>query len=170
MQIVAMDTDELASGSGNAKITWISKELITTHRMNATSTTTGGWEATEMRTWLRDTILPTIDSTVRSEIKEVTKTYYDYGTTSTKSCADTVWIPSGREVFGGSSYEGSGCVYSGIFNSGSARIKKNLSGSASYWWLRSANGGKLFWFVDYDGYTNYDYASSALGVALGFCT
>lgn len=170
MQIVAMDTDELASGSGNAKITWISKELITTHRMNATSTMTGGWEVTEMRTWLRDTILPTIDSTVRSEIKEVTKTYYDYGTTSTKSCADTVWIPSGREVFGGSSYEGSGCVYSGIFNSNSARIKKNLSGSAYSWWLRSARSGNGFWCVSGSGSAGNGNASGTFGVALGFCT
>lgn len=170
MQIVAMDTDALASGSGNAKITWISKELITIHRMNATSTTTGGWESTEMRTWLRDIILPTIDSTVRSEIKEVTKTYYDYGTTSTKSCADTVWIPSGREVFGGTSYEGSGCVYSGIFNSSSARIKKNLSGSASNWWLRSANSGNNFWYVSSYGDASASFASGACGVAIGFCT
>ena len=34
MQIAAFDADELSDGSGKALVTWISKEILTEHRMN----------------------------------------------------------------------------------------------------------------------------------------
>lgn len=170
MQIVAMDTDTLSAG-GTAKITWISKDLLsTTHSMNSTNTTTNGWAATAMRTWLRDTILPTIDSTVRSQIKEVTKTYKDDTTRSTLSISDTVWIPSYREIFGGTSYEDSGCVYTTWFNNASRR-RKNLESSGQWWWLRTATAWNHFTGVNNGGYQGGEgYPDSGKGVAIGFCT
>lgn len=170
MQIVAFDTDELASGSGNAKITWIAKDIRLNHRMNASNNTTNGWAATEMRTWLRNTILPTIDSTVRSNIKEVTKTYKDVTTSSTLSISDTIWIPSYREVYGDTSYEDSGCVYSGFFNNSSAMIKKNSQVTSATWWLRSARSESYFGCVNSGGSASGSYASNVNWVAIGFCT
>ena len=170
MQIVAMNADTLADNTGTAKITWISKGMFTTHRMNATAVTTDGWAATEMRTWLRDTILPTLDSTIQANIKTVTKTYKDVTTSSTLSLSDTVWIPSGREIFGGTTYEDSGCDYTGYFNSATRRIKYNTSGSASGWWLRSANSATNFYNVNSGGNSHNSSANGAYGVALGFCT
>ena len=90
MQIAALDSDTLSDNTGNAKISWICKSILTNHRMNATGTTTDGWPATEMRSWLRSTILPTLPANVQAAIKEVNKTYYDYGTTSTLTQADTI--------------------------------------------------------------------------------
>lgn len=170
MVLIAKDTDDLADGSGKAKTTWLSKGLFATHNMNTQSTNANGWAQSEMRTWLRETILPTLDSVIRSGIKEVTKTYYDKTTSSTLSVSDTVWIPSAREMFGGTSYEDSGCDYTSLFNSSSARIKYNTSGSANYWWLRSAYSGNDTHFrsVYSNGNVNNYNAGITYGVALGF--
>lgn len=171
MQIVAFDKDVLADGSGTAPITWVAKGLAMTHNMNSSSVTTDGWSASAMRTWLRDTILGTIDSTVTSKIKEVTKTYYDVTTSSTLSVTDNIWIPSAREIFGGSSYEDSGVDYTSFFNSANARIKYNTTnGSAANWWLRSASNATSFRTVYNSGSVTYTGASGSIGVALGFCT
>jgi len=169
-QIVGFEKDDLKDGSGKAPISWILKGIPTTHRMNATSTTANGWPATEMRTWLTDTILPTLASELQAAIKEVNKTYYDYSSTSTKTSTDKLWLPSAREIFGGTSYEDSGCDYTEFFNSNSARIKYNTSGSAYDWWLRSAYNTLNFRCVNNNGGASVSGATNTLGVAFGFCT
>ena len=66
MTIVGIDADDLADDSGKAPITWISKQLLETkNRMNpsySTGTegtgTLGGWEKTEMRSYLKETVKP----------------------------------------------------------------------------------------------------------------
>lgn len=171
MQIAAIDGDELADNSGNAKISWVAKSILTTHNMNSSNTTTGGWSATAMRTYLRDTILPTLPANVRAAIKEVTKTYKDYASSSTLSETDTIWIPSGREVFGGTSYEDSGAIYSGLFSSYATRTKYNASGTAANWWLRSAINDTNFYVVtNGGGSSGTGRASYSDGVVFGFCT
>ena len=171
MQIVAMDADALADNSGSAKITWISKGLLDTTWMNPTNTTANGWAACSLRAWLRSVIYPQIETTVRGAIKEVTKTYKDVTTNSTLSIADTVWIPSMREIYGGSSYENSGADYTALFAANADRIKRTgLGATASSWWLRSATGATSFYIVSIDGSSLGNSAGFAYGVALGFCT
>lgn len=181
MQIVAVNTDDLASGTGKAKYTWVAKELLATaHRMNPANSegaigtgANGGWENCEMRTYLKNTIKPLIPTEVRNAIVEVTKiqsivtdgTIIKDGQTTTED----VWIPSNYEIFGTTGYEATGPVYTTIYNSVTARIK-NRSGSAYYWWLRSARSTTSFRRVSTTGRDNYDYARSTYGVALGFCT
>lgn len=175
MEIVAFDTDDLAAG-GKAKITWISKGVIERRRMNATAITTNGWADTEMRSYLRDTLYPTIESTVRSAIKEVTKMYrIKTPSDTTASITDTVWIPSALEVCDtDTSYiEASGAAYSEKFNSNTARVKNNSRtgvGSASTWWLRSAYSGVNFRGVESSGSFNSTGAANQQGLVLGFCT
>ena len=170
MQLVAMDTDVLSDNTGNARMTWISKNLVETHRMGASSSV-DGWAATEMRNYLRETILPLIPADVRNNIKEVNKTYRTKSPDDTTlQIADTVWIPSSKEVGFTSSYiEASGVVYSGIFNSNANRIKYNASGSANVWWLRSASTLLNFRYVSASGYESGDTANSSKGLVLGFC-
>lgn len=175
MEIVAFDTDDLAAG-GKAKITWISKGMIEQRSMNATGRAANGWADTEMRSYLRDTLYPTIESTVRSAIKEVTKTYrVKSPSDTTSSISDTVWIPSALEAGDtDTSYiEASGAAYSEKFNSTTARVKNNSpvgSGSASSWWLRSAHSGDFFRHVNSYGSFNGNTAAARQGVVLGFCT
>ena len=161
----------LASG-GTAKITWCGLGLLCQVPMNFTNITTDGWVGSWMRKFLRETIYPQIDSTVRSNIKEVTKTYEDRTNgTQTLSTTDTVFIPSAREIFGGTSYENSGIDYTDVFNSSNTRIKYNgLSTSAYGWWLRSADSATYFRYVTNYGGVSDNGAYNTFGVALCFCT
>lgn len=170
MQIVGIDVDDLADGSGKAPLTFISKELLATkHNMNYSNTTTGGWESTAMRTYLKNTIKPLIPAAVVAGIKEVTKYSKSVDPANNNATTtDDVWIPSAREIFGGTSYESSGPVYTDLFDRASARIK-NLNGSAGGWWLRSASDTAYFRYVDSSGNDKRNGANSARGVALGFC-
>lgn len=183
MQIVAMDADEKADGSGNAPITWVSEYLLkTSHRMNPANSgnaegtgTIGGWEKTEMRSYLKETILPLIPDVVRNRIVEVKKYSTGYDTAGSKvsnyETTDDVWIPSYREIFGGTSLETQGAIYSEVFSSAATRIKyKVAASSATIWWLRSAYSTTIFRIVNSIGAASNSTASGSGGVALGFCT
>ena len=183
MEIVAFDTDDKADGSGKAKITWISKGLLNTaHNMNTTKKTVdgetaytaGGWEHSDMRAYLKDTVKPLIPETVRNAIVPVTKVSSTYTgdalVTDGQTTTDDVWIPSNHEVFPTvTTYESTGAKYSSKFTKNASRIKKRR-GSAKYWWLRSAYNAVNFRYAGGDGYSNYNDANYAGGVALGFCT
>lgn len=164
MQIVAFDED-------TSKISWVCKSILDTHNMNPTDDTAGGWASSNMRAWLRETIYPMIDSTIRNRIVAVTKNYYDVRTSNTLTISDTVWIPSEYEIFGTTACENSGTLYTGVFTDATSRSKKyGLNGSANRWWLRSAISAKSFRTSNSLGnIDNYD-ANGANGVVLGFCT
>ena len=182
MQIVAIDADELADGS-YAPLTFIGMELLaTTHRMNPGNSSgaigtggNGGWENCDMRSYLTSTILPlitTASATVASRlqrVKKVQSTVTD-GTmiTDGQTTTDDVWIPSNHEIFGTTSYETTGPVYTTIYNNATARTKYR-SGSAYYWWLRSAYSTTYFRYVDNNGIGKNSSAPGTYGVALGFC-
>ena len=185
MQIVGIDRDPLASGNGNAPITWISKELINSaHRMNPGlagdsgnrtpgTGSIGGWDLTEMRNWLNTTVKPLIPANVRTGIKEVTKYSRIFNTAeqavNNVTTTDDVWIPSCREV--GFGVETEGPVYSRAFNGNAARIKYKIgASSASWWWLRSAHYTNYFYLVYNGGTTGTNHANFEGAVALGFCT
>ena len=174
MEIAAIDGDVLADGSGNAKISWISRTTLADHRMNATNTTDGGWPATEMRSWLRETILPTLPANVQAAIKEVTKTYFDYNGSSivNSSGPDTIFILSSREVAPGGS-ESSGVDYNAILNSAEKRRRYNASvtGAVDTWLKRSAYDATKFSGITYEGgNAGAINASLSKGVVFGFCT
>ena len=171
-EIVAFDEDDRADGNGKAKITWISKSVITTHKMNLNGTTSGGWENSDMRAWLKSDVKPLLPEVVRNAIVPVTKVSSTYTTALVKdgqTTTDDVWIPGDREIFNNTNNETTGAVYSTRFTSSSNRIKYNSSGSASLWWLRSANSGSYFRCVNNYGNENNDNANYSFGVVLGFC-
>ena len=179
-EIIAFDTDDKADGSGKAKITWLSKTLITTHAMNSsqktldgiTSYTVGGWENSDMRAWLKSDVKPLLPETVRNAIVPVTKVSSTYTTALVKdgqTTTDDVWIPGDREIFNNTNNETTGAVYNTRFTSSSNRIKYNSAGSAGSWWLRSAYSANYFRYVSSSGGEYYDGAHGQNGVALGFC-
>ena len=184
MQIVAQNADELADGSGKAKYSFVSKELLATdHRMNPSKQsgtegtgTLGGWEKCEMRSYLKDTIKPLIPETVRNAIKEVTKYSRIFNASETAvndvATIEDVWIPSRHEMFDGTTqyYETKGPRYSVAFPDNASRIKKRVgSSSTAWWWLRSATSDDSFSSVYAGGSYSYTSANTSGGVALGFC-
>lgn len=181
MQIAGFDKDTKADGTGTAAISWISKELLaTSHRMNpalsgssgdyeAGTGTIGGWEQSEMRSYLNSTVGPMIPEPVASAIVNVKKTqpaYNTSGSSYTQTTEDWVWIPSYAECFGASS------AYYGLFENTSAnRIKYKVGASSALdWWLRSADSTSYFNYVHTDGSYSYYGAYYSSVVALGFCT
>lgn len=180
-QIAGFGLDDLTSG-GKAKVTFIAKSMLKTNkRMNPSNSSgtqgtggNGGWEYSEMRTYLNGTVLALLPSELRSAIKSVTK-YSDYivpgesAVTHDQVTQDKLWLLSAREVFGGTSYEQTGSVYSSLFSSSAARIRRNQSGSAYLWWLRSASSVYYFRYVDGGGNASDNGANSTYGVVLGFC-
>ncbi|MDO5132800.1 MAG: protein kinase [Eubacteriales bacterium] len=180
MKLVAMDEDELADGSGKAPMTWVADELLqTAHIMNTKTTSEGGWEASEMRAWLRDKVMPLMPKEARNNIREVTKYSYSYDEGGDAASKDTIWIPSIGEVFppGHDSWtdecrEKEGLFYSSVFTDNEERrMSRDGEGGSSGWWLRSARYRNSYGFYgvlpsgDNDGFD----AEEERGVVIGFC-
>ena len=173
MQIAAFGADELSGGKGKAPVTWISKEILTQHRMNL-KTAVGGWEYSEMRKFLEDEIRPLIPETVRSAIKTVKKYTYTYRYENGRQLKngiteDALWIPSIQEIFGDFSEGEVSAVYYNVLFSNNALRVKTYNKYAAWWWLRSAFNYASFSYVYTDGSSNFSNASYTGGVVLGFC-
>lgn len=175
-QIAAFNADPLASdGTKTAGITFITKQVLATKRIiNSYSySENGDWEHSDMRSYLSSTILPLLPSVLQSGIKEVTK-YSDYfaqgasTVTHDQATTDKLWIPSARETVGGSSYEQTGPVYSGLFTNSNS-LKKSDGTSFVYWWLRSASATNYYRHINNSGAIGNTTSSTAQGIALGFC-
>ena len=180
MKLAAMDEDELADGSGKAPMTWVADDLLRSeHNMNTERTNKGGWEASEMRAWLRETVLPLMPEDVRKNIREVTKYSFSYEEQKGAASRDTIWIPSVREVFPGgyadytdNRREKEGVSYTGVFTDDEARKRSRDSESgAARWWLRSASHdfSHAFCDVNSDGDSDSVRAYRERSVVIGFC-
>lgn len=168
MQLVAKDADELSDNTGNAHTTWIARDIMLTAQMNSSNVTTDGYAGSNMYKTTLPNLKAGIDETIQGYMKSVKKTWKDVTSSSTKTSDETFWIPSNREIFGGTSYENAGCVYTGFFTDAASRIKKR-SGSANGWWLRSAYSTAHFGFVYSTGSEGSGNASNSSGVVPGFC-
>ena len=140
--------------------------------MNTTATTTGGYNASNMKSWITSDVLPQLQSEIRNAIVPVTKISGTYENSAVvvngQSTTESLWIPSEYEMFGTTTYENTGARYS-KFDSSAKRIKYNSSGSAYYWWLRSAYSTSSFRCVNDNGSALNINANYADGVVLGFC-
>lgn len=138
MKIIGFDCDELSDNSGNAKITWGLAYAVEKRQMNSTQTT-DSWPTMELRTYLRETLLPMFPQEVQSSIKEVKKTYYDATTQSTLIQNDTVWLCSVYEwgLSGATRYhEDSGILYQVASYKDRKRFSQDTVQEVE-WWTRS---------------------------------
>ena len=183
MQIAAFDADTLADGTGTAPITFIGKELLaTSHAWNVGAVTNadgtyqdgtgcvGGWEKSELRSYLKNTIKPLIMTNVSNRIAEVIKTQIacnTAGTQFTQTTTEDVWTLNNAEVV-------STGVYGALFPDASSRRKRLANQSTTYaWWLRSASGSRFPYtradFVDASGSLSNSYCSEDSRTCLCFC-
>ena len=171
-ELVAMDEDIKADGNGKARMTWLSKDLLTIHNMNPTDDTTGGYDASNMKSWINDEVLPQMQSEIRNALVPVTKISSTYENKAVivngQSTIESLWIPSNYEMFGVMTYENTGATYS-YFDSTAKRVRHNSHGSADYWWLRSVANTVYFRYMNASGNADGGYASNTYGVVLGFC-
>lgn len=183
MQVAAFDTDDLADGSGKAKISWVAKELLaTSHRMNPALVTnadgtyqegTGdidGWEKCELRTYLKNTIKPLISEMVGSRIATVTKKQVAFDTTGakfTQTSEDDVWIP-GFKYPGTTDYK---LKYDTLFPDGKSMKKCKVgSTTVSDWYLRDAYTCESHWKIGTLGNVSTIVLPNNLSICLCFCT
>ena len=175
IQIYDFDHDDLADGSGKAKITFgLANYLSTYYAMNSSNTNSGGWGSCALRTTLQNTILNQLPTELKSLIKTVKKkTSAGSQSTTINTTNDTLFLFSEVELFGSTTYSvaGEGTQYP-IFTNNNSRIKKQGdSGSACNWWERSpyASASTAFCCVYTDGSASGYGASNTNGVCFGFC-
>ena len=178
MQLIGVNHDNLADGSGKANTTWQLKGLLNNyHNMNDTDTSNGGWKTTSMRTWLNDTIYNQLPNEVKNAIKSVKKEYVTtYNGTTIEITNDKLWLLSSAEI--GSNYQykpkaNEGTVYSywKTHNTSGDRVKRTPDLEPHHWWLRSSysytNG--FYCTIYTNGTWSFEAASSSYGVSFAFC-
>ncbi len=175
MQIVGIDVDDLADGSGKAPLTFISKELLATpHAVNSTNTNVNGWGESELRTYIKTSIKPLIPSNIATQIKDVKKwSYVKRPPNKNAYTADDVWIPSYREVNLGEDRETSGVIYDTMFLDDNTR-RKMIVGTTTFktWWLRTTtNNNDSYWggVSNLGGLDTLKASYTRAYIALGFC-
>ena len=159
--------------------------------MNPSSSSSGGWKSSNMRTAIcgtslsnySGTIIAVIPAALRAVLKSVTK-YTDNtanggGSTASYITATTdyFFLLSEYEVFGSTTYanrnEASKQAQYSYYSAGNSKVKYNHSATSTsvYWWLRSPNpmGSGFFLYVRTDGKVDYRYANYSCGFAPGFC-
>ena len=171
-------TDTVAYGeetaTGNAGITFQMHDLFaTTYLMNSTSSNSGGWKSSAMRTSTMANMKGYLPTEWQTVIKPVNKTSGTGGgsTSGTETVSDNCFLLAEIEIFGSITHSvpGEGTQYA-YYKAGNSKVK-NKSGSANIWWERSPCGGRSnrFCFVDISGSAGGPIASGNFGVAFGFC-
>lgn len=175
--IVGKNHDDLADGSGKAKLTFGMKELMaSTRQMNSSSTNVGSFAGSAMYSWLSGTIYPNLPTELKDAIKAVNKKTSSGRATSTIRTDEMhLWLFAEIEVFGTvtCSFAGEGAQYQ-YFTDESKRIKKlsNGAGAASRWWLRSPDELDIDFFccvLDSGRTSNLYSPTTSMGVCFGFC-
>lgn len=187
VEVIAVYSKNASTDEGNDKatITFSSTGTFSVAESAQTSAwyapatgSVGGWAQSEMRTYM-STLKAKIPSSVAAAIKTVVKTNYNNDSSGTSASAyrdttnDDVWIPSKREIFGGTDHETEGPIYSVVYSDANSRKKMKVGAtSVNRWWLRSADPGSasIFRIVSSAGSLDYNAATISRGVALGFCT
>lgn len=144
--------------------------LPETHSMNTTATNKGGYLNSTGRRHVLEDILPRLPKELRDVIEprrmveEIDGELHEY--------ADTLWLPSGNDVFGVDEWWNNepDSPQLEIFKSERGRVKERDGCGTCTWWLRSprASFSRLFVFVYTGGTVDNGSASSSRGFAPGF--
>lgn len=157
--------------------------------MNDSSTNSGGWDSSQMRTNIcgtslssySGTIIAVIPAALRAVLKSVTKYTNNTGNSTAASAVtattDYFFLLSEYEVFGSRKYantnEASHQAQYAYYSAGNSKIKYNHSSTSTdvHWWLRSprVSSSSAFVYVVADGEVGYRSANYNYGFAPGFC-
>lgn len=182
--ILGFNHDDLADGSGKAAISIGMENLLSTcYPMNDSDTTVGGWNLSDMRRDIMDTLLGQLPLSWQNIIKLVNKKSMEGNKlTDIIVSEDKLWLFSEVEVTGttndgykdeGEQYQYWISVKDGSRSSQRVKYLSNGTGSANPWWLRSpsldyAQSFRSFATAGEATQTNASYSSSC-GVSFGFC-
>ena len=146
VELADFDHDDLLDGE-KAGITFVSKQVLkNTYQANNGSRTyndnsgynAGGWSLSTIRTTLAN-LIKSLPSDLKRHIKIVNKVSDSgYNSQDLLETHDNLWLPSGDEmgIANAEIITGQGTQYP-IFTDKNSRIKKNSSGSAGIYFIRS---------------------------------
>ncbi len=191
VQIIGFNHDDKSDGSGKAGICFAFKTCVAERSMNSGNTNAGGWESSEMRTWLNSSFVAELPSDLSSIIVPVDKLTNNTGktesTSSITATSDMIWLPSTQELFGNLDFypsslqanndvmNGEGVqykLYRDLPDSRSSLVRL-FEGEGCSWWLRSPLPSQSYVFqqVGHNGSAapNGNNASIPEGIAPCFC-
>ena len=172
VDIIGKNHDTYTAG-GKAPLTFQLHDCYAdTKAMNSSNTNSGGWTSCAMRSTHLPAILALMPTEIQNGIREVNKlTSAGSQSATINTTADKLFLLSEVEIFGSTTYSeaGEGTQYD-YYKAGNSKVKKR-NGSAAIWWGRSPNAGysTRFCYVDSNGSAGLSGASTARGVAFGFC-
>ena len=157
--------------------------------MNASSTNSGGWKSSQMRTNIcgtslssySGTIIEVIPAALRAVLKSVTKYTDNTGGSTAASnitaTTDYFFLLSEYEVSGSTSYvnmnEKNKQAQYAYYSAGNSKkkYKHNGTSTAAFWWSRSPSraSSRVFVHINKDGTVGNGDAYYSLGFAPGFC-
>lgn len=155
-------------------------DIITKMKMNTTATNVGGWEKTQIRTFVNNNIYNSMPQDLKNAIIN-TKVISNYGQSDNKNIetTDKIYLPSVMEVLGESNNLLNELTSNltrqldyykdrNIKNSYGATKKYN--GTAIHWWLRSTVEGDNigFLFITDGGEMSNPTATNLYGVSPAF--
>ncbi len=176
--IVDVYHDDKADGSGKAGLTFLSYAPVTVRSVNTESTNEGGWEASDLRTYLADYsyLVPSeLDAVVVEVTKSTNNTGYSADPACVTSTSERYWAPSFAEVAGSAGWAwesdpGNTDNYNAILNSEGSQyalfaergvvadgynevLIYRVNDQPVQWWLRSPSpsNGTRFRLVTADG-------------------
>lgn len=174
------------TGGGKAGITFIFKGAITKRDMTSDEAYSGGWEGSQMRSWLATSGMSMLPQDLSSKIVAVGKKTNNTGktesVTSVTVTSDKLWLFSVVELCGyagdnvlaaeGSEYKLFRDCDVGLNSYSNNILIKSSDGSVWDWWERSPSTGLLYTFygvnTEGDPIMGYDRLSF-IGVVPGFC-
>ena len=102
-QIIGFSHD-VRDGGGKAGITFMFKDCIAEHQLNASGTTSGGWLDSDLRRWMDGELFYSLPEDLRNSIVSVCKSANNEGKADSRSSVTTVsdllWVPSYTELVG----------------------------------------------------------------------
>ena len=162
-------------------------DIITTHRMNPYvisnspengTNNKGGWEYSEMRTYVNGDIYNALPTELKNMIIDTTVVSGHGSNDSTNfTTTDKLYLLSTKEVWTNNSYSNNDSAKDltrtmdyYITNTSYSFRKKQYNGSVSHWWLRSAlsNYSVNFYKVDDTGDSTSNISSTLYGVSPAF--
>ena len=179
-RIIGINHDDLAGGSGKAGLTFLTTSTGISSRMNATGTTAGGWEKSELRAKMNSgEIWNLMPSDFQSKVKAVRKLTNNVGggdsnkNAAVTATSDKLFLLSLSEIIPTShwaSWYPWTSAEGGQYEAFKGKVTNNSSGNdclkfGDYWWERSVgpNASTDFLFVYSDGdpsHSSIDAANS----------
>lgn len=159
VQIAGIYHDEKTDGNGKAGLTFIFKDGLVNRDINAVDSNDGGWERSQIRTWLASDGMDMLPQDLQRRILSVNKKTNNIGQSSSTSAVtvtqDKLWLFSPVELFGATNFYKNDVAYCNTIlnaegeeyelfrDNGTSMGKSNsilvghFKSSVCSWWTRS---------------------------------